>query len=180
MVCDQPILQISPKLGLNRVKAEGKHAKTLFRRLRYNAEKHYSIVECHPYTGRTHQLRVHLQFLGHPVANDPIYCNRKVFGINLGKGGEGDDEDIITRLGRMGKTEVAEAEAYHEEIVDEHQRRKAEKLTGELCDKCKTPLYSDPGPHELGIYLHARRYECGEGAWSYETALPDWALEGGE
>ncbi|KAF8249597.1 pseudouridine synthase [Wilcoxina mikolae CBS 423.85] len=177
IICDQPILQISPKLGLNRIKADGKPAKTLFRRLRYNATKNYSIVECHPYTGRTHQLRVHLQFLGYPIANDPIYCNRKVFGVNLGKGGEGDDEDIITRLNRMGKTEVAEAEAYHEEIVNEHQRKKAEKMTGEVCEVCATPLYSDPGPHELGIYLHAKKYECEGGAWCYETSLPEWALE---
>ncbi|KAA8912902.1 DRAP deaminase [Sphaerosporella brunnea] len=179
VVCDQPILQISPKLGLNRVKANGKHAKTLFRRIHYNAQNDYSIVECHPYTGRTHQLRVHLQYLGHPITNDPIYCNRKVFGPSLGKGGEGDDEDIITRLNKMGKSEVAEAEAYHKEIVDEHQKRKAEKMTGELCKICDTPLYSDPGPHELGIYLHAKRYECADGAWAYETSLPDWALEDG-
>jgi tRNA pseudouridine synthase 9 len=30
--------------------------------------------------------------------------------------------------------------------------------------------------HELGIYLHARRYRCEEGKWDYETGLPDWAL----
>ena len=75
------------------------------------------MVQCLPFTGRTHQIRVHLQFLGHPIANDPIYCNRKVFGPNLGVGGEGDDEDIITRLSRMGKEEVAEAVAYHDELV---------------------------------------------------------------
>jgi tRNA pseudouridine synthase 9 len=122
---------------------------------------------------------VHLQYLGHPITNDPIYCNRKVFGPNLGKGGEGDDEDIITRLNKMGKTEVAEAEAYHKEMVETHQKKKAEKMTGELCEVCDTPLYSDPGPHELGIYLHAKKYACEEGAWEYETSLPDWALEDG-
>ncbi|KAI5816321.1 DRAP deaminase [Pyronema omphalodes] len=177
IICDQPILQISPKLGLNRVKANGKHARTLFRRLRYVPEHNYSIVECHPYTGRTHQLRVHLQFLGHPISNDPIYCNRKVFGVNLGKGGEGDDEDIITRLNRMGKEEVAMAEQYHQDMVKEHLEKKAEKMTGEFCEVCQTPLYSDPGEHELGIFLHAKKYECEDGAWSYETDPPKWALE---
>ncbi|KAK3081525.1 hypothetical protein LTS18_005787 [Coniosporium uncinatum] len=76
----------------------------------------------------------------------------------------------------MGKDEVAEAVAYHDEMVDEYNKRKAEKMTGELCEVCDTPLYSDPGTHELGIYLHAKRYACEGGKWEYETSLPEWAL----
>lgn len=190
IVCEQPILQISPKLGLNRVRANGKEARTVFKRLAYypprepgldatgKPKEGYSIVRCRPLTGRTHQLRVHLQFLGHPISNDPIYCNQRVFGADLGKASSNgeDDEDIMTRLSRMGKSEVADAVAYHDEMVDEYNRKKAEKMTGELCEVCQTPLYSDPGLHELGIYLHARKYADAEGAWSYETGLPKWAL----
>lgn len=33
----------------------------------------YSLVEAHPLTGRTHQLRVHFAALSHPVAGDPVY-----------------------------------------------------------------------------------------------------------
>jgi hypothetical protein len=54
------------------VRASGKPAKTLLKRLRHVAAKGYSIVECHPFTGRTHQIRVHLQYLGHPIVNDPV------------------------------------------------------------------------------------------------------------
>jgi tRNA pseudouridine synthase 9 len=203
IVCEKPILQISPKLGLNRVRANGKEAKTVFKRMAYYPPKDdgkngdaqengnvdsegmewkkkrgYSIVRCFPITGRTHQLRVHLQFLGHPITNDPIYANQRVFGPALGRGQAEDenDDDIITRLSRMGKEEVADAVAYHDEMVDQYNKRKAEKMTGELCDICDTPLYSDPGVHELGIYLHARRYHSGDGKWDYETKLPDWAL----
>jgi tRNA pseudouridine synthase 9 len=119
-----------------------------------------------------------LQYLGHPIANDPIYANQRVFGPSLGRGHSEDenDEDIMTRLSRMGKEEVADAVAYHDEMVDQYNKRKAEKMTGETCDVCDTPLYSDPGVHELGIYLHARRYHCGEGKWDYQTDLPEWAL----
>lgn len=200
VVCEKPILQISPKLGLNRVRANGKEARTVFRRLAYyppredrekpsvdekDAEgkpwkrlRGYSIVRCMPLTGRTHQIRVHLQFLGHPISNDPIYANQRVFGPSLAAEDDrsDDDEDIMTRLSKMGKSEVAEAVAYHDEMVDEYNKRKAEKLSGEKCEVCKTPLYSDPGAHELGIYLHARKYACEEGRWSYETPLPAWAL----
>jgi tRNA pseudouridine synthase 9 len=141
-------------------------------------KKGYSIVRCMPITGRTHQLRVHLQYLGHPISNDPIYANQRVFGPSLGRGHSEDenDEDIMTRLSRMGKEEIADAVAYHDEMVDQYNKRKAEKMTGETCDICDTPLYSDPGVHELGIYLHARRYHSGDGRWDYETDLPEWAL----
>ena len=187
VICEQPILQISPKLGLNRVRANGKEARTVFRRLAYYPsstsngaleKEGYSIVRCLPLTGRTHQLRVHLQFLGHPITNDPIYSNARVFGPDLGKSSSSadDDESVMDRLGRMGKEEVAEAVAYHDEMVTDYEKKKAEKMTGEKCEVCGTDLYSDPGAHELGIYLHAMRYADMEGSWSYETGLPEWAL----
>ncbi len=209
ITCEQPVMQISPKLGLNRARASGKKARTVFKRLAYyppvkepdgknwavedtRSEKEkvrdskmewkvkegHSIVQCLPVTGRTHQLRVHLQFLGHPVANDPIYCNQRVFGPGLAAGDalSDNDDDIISRLSKMGKSEVAEAMAYHDEIMEEYNKKKAEKMTGYLCEICDTPLYSDPGVHELGIYLHAKRYACDQGRWAYETPLPDWAL----
>ena len=206
VLCQEPILLISPKLGLNRVRPHGKTARTLFKRLAYYRPKSnnkteldgtiapaddstsrkpcgkyshgYSIVKCSPLTGRTHQIRVHLQFLGFPIANDPIYCNQKVFGPALARGDDtaNDDTNIIDRLSRMGKSEVAEAVAYHDELVSQYEKAKAEKMTGEVCSICDTPLYSDPGSHELGIYLHAKKYECQEGKWTYESSLPDWAL----
>lgn len=33
----------------------------------------FSLVEAHPITGRTHQIRVHFAWLGHPIVGDPIY-----------------------------------------------------------------------------------------------------------
>jgi 23S rRNA pseudouridine1911/1915/1917 synthase len=35
-----------------------------------------ALVECQPRTGRTHQIRVHLKHLGHPVVGDPVYGRR--------------------------------------------------------------------------------------------------------
>lgn len=37
----------------------------------------YSLLELSPHTGRTHQLRVHMQHLHHPIVSDPIYGFRK-------------------------------------------------------------------------------------------------------
>ncbi|KAJ6443525.1 NTPase [Purpureocillium lavendulum] len=211
VVCDQPILQISPKLGLNRVRANGKTARTVFKKLAYYPpserelahmaaaaetqhdgadDNHhakpwlnkggYSVVRCLPVTGRTHQIRVHLQYLGHPIQNDPIYANQRVWGFDLGQsdadGTHNTDEDVISRLSRMGKEEVAQAVVYYDEMVDKYEKRRAEKMTGELCAVCDTPLYSDPGAHELSLWLHSLRYEDAGGAWSYTSPLPKWAL----
>ncbi len=40
-------------------------------------EQGYSLVECHPKTGRTHQLRVHLAQLQHPIVSDQIYGGKR-------------------------------------------------------------------------------------------------------
>jgi 23S rRNA pseudouridine1911/1915/1917 synthase len=49
----------------------GKSAITRYRVIR--SWKDHSLVLLCPRTGRTHQLRVHLQYLGHPITGDPIY-----------------------------------------------------------------------------------------------------------
>ena len=39
--------------------------------------KNASLIECKLDTGRTHQIRVHMKYINHPVVNDPIYNNSK-------------------------------------------------------------------------------------------------------
>lgn len=39
--------------------------------------KDYTLIECQLETGRTHQIRVHMQYIKHPVAGDPLYGRRK-------------------------------------------------------------------------------------------------------
>jgi 23S rRNA pseudouridine1911/1915/1917 synthase len=54
----------------------GKHAVTHYRVLeRFGFG---TLVECKLETGRTHQIRVHMQFLGHPLFNDPEYGGNKI------------------------------------------------------------------------------------------------------
>jgi 23S rRNA pseudouridine1911/1915/1917 synthase len=52
---------------------EGKSAKTEFVPLEYDAELDTTLVECKPYTGRLHQIRIHLFHVKHPILGDPIY-----------------------------------------------------------------------------------------------------------
>lgn len=51
----------------------GKEAETLFKPHSYHEESDTSLVLCQPLTGRTHQIRVHLQMVGVPIANDTVY-----------------------------------------------------------------------------------------------------------
>jgi 23S rRNA pseudouridine1911/1915/1917 synthase len=57
----------------------GKHAVTHFHVLeRY---KDYTLVECQLETGRTHQIRVHMKYIGFPLVGDPKYGPRKTLDI---------------------------------------------------------------------------------------------------
>ncbi|KAG5644501.1 hypothetical protein DXG03_008243 [Asterophora parasitica] len=87
ITCEEPLLTVDRQMGLNIVHPEGKPAKTIFNRIRYDPNTDTSVVRCRPLTGRSHQIRVHLQFLGHPIANDPVYSETKIWGETLGKGG---------------------------------------------------------------------------------------------
>ncbi len=53
--------------------ATGKSAKTHFVPLEYDANLDVTLVECFPYTGRTHQIRIHLFHVKHPIIGDPLY-----------------------------------------------------------------------------------------------------------
>ena len=35
----------------------------------------YTLIDCKLFTGRTHQIRVHLQYTRHPIVGDPVYCS---------------------------------------------------------------------------------------------------------
>ncbi|KAI0343606.1 pseudouridine synthase [Trametopsis cervina] len=87
VVCEEPLLTVDRQMGLNIVHPEGKHAKTVFTKLHYDANTDSSVLHCRPLTGRSHQIRVHLQWLGYPIANDPIYSEARIWGPNGGKGG---------------------------------------------------------------------------------------------
>ena len=57
----------------------GKEATTHFRVLeRFSS---YTFVECRLQTGRTHQIRVHMAYIGHPLLGDPKYGKKSPFAI---------------------------------------------------------------------------------------------------
>ncbi|MDX3773856.1 RluA family pseudouridine synthase [Chromatiaceae bacterium AAb-1] len=57
---------------------QGKPSVTEFRVLQVDAESAQSRVELYPVTGRSHQLRLHLQAIGHPILGDTLYAPQSV------------------------------------------------------------------------------------------------------
>lgn len=70
-IIDMPIERNPKKPQTFRVGSNGKSAQTKYKTIQSNAK--YSLVELTPQTGRTHQLRVHLKHLGHPIVGDTFY-----------------------------------------------------------------------------------------------------------
>jgi RluA family pseudouridine synthase len=60
-----------------RVDPNGQEAITHYRILNANiCDNKYSLLECHIETGRTHQIRVHMAYIGHPILGDKAYGDR--------------------------------------------------------------------------------------------------------
>jgi len=138
---DQPIACKSHREAIHCIREEdGKPAQTVFSSLATCALSDgtvHSLVLCEPLTGRTHQIRLHLQWLGCPIANDPLYgplgvgstaaahaheqgagdggCADSASGDALreeGAGGEGGGESA-SRVGGSGAGDGADGEDPH-------------------------------------------------------------------
>lgn len=52
---------------------KGKESTTIIKPISYDKEKNQTLVSAIPLTGRQHQIRVHLNFIGHKIVGDPLY-----------------------------------------------------------------------------------------------------------
>ena len=71
---DLPLITDWPNRPKQKVDHEhGKPSQTFYTRLNKNTDENNSRLELVPITGRSHQLRVHMQSLGHPIVGDNLY-----------------------------------------------------------------------------------------------------------
>jgi RluA family pseudouridine synthase len=106
--CDLPLVPNGNKKHLTVIdKYKGKPSGTAFRVL-FQAGN-YSVVEAKPLTGRTHQIRVHLAALGHPIVCDNLYGknsrSKNEDGVYLSsfkrnwRGNAPEERPLLSRLG---------------------------------------------------------------------------------
>ncbi len=75
---DLPILLDWPQRPRHIIDANGRPSQTLWRCLQSDPESQSSLLLLRPLTGRTHQLRVHLKAIGHPIWGDALYAPEAV------------------------------------------------------------------------------------------------------
>ena len=64
-----------------KVSVTGQQAITQYKKIQHNSSSSFVLLK--PLTGRTHQLRVHMAYLGHPIAGDPLYDLGDEYYLNL-------------------------------------------------------------------------------------------------
>eukprot|EP01012_Entosiphon_sulcatum_P015248 TRINITY_DN20246_c0_g1_i1.p1 TRINITY_DN20246_c0_g1~~TRINITY_DN20246_c0_g1_i1.p1 ORF type:complete len:467 (+),score=62.34 TRINITY_DN20246_c0_g1_i1:27-1427(+) len=163
-----------------------KAARTLFQGKWYDPETDHSLVMCFPKTGRTHQIRLHLQSLDHPILNDPCYGNAPCFTEPPkplpplpppADNGFGADE-------RVPSWQAATAEEPEECEISgpAPKRRRLESLSFQHeiiahCPDCPESTDPPPDPNSLFICLHAVALELDLGGTRerIEAPPPWWA-----
>lgn len=100
---DQPIMQHPGKQGMMVINKKGKAAITDYQVVEEFGK--FSLLSFRIHTGRTHQIRVHMQFLGHSIVCDELYGDPKPIMVSsirkkykLAKA-EDEERPILARLG---------------------------------------------------------------------------------
>lgn len=163
------------------IASNGKHAVSVFQLLSYDQHTNTSLVACSPLTGRGHQLRVHLQFIGHPIHNDVEY------------GGSINPEFVIEREIQSVQAIIASrmATSLHDDSVSVEEAKAAISV-------CKCCQSGEDGVKScfqsaqlLGkghmIDLHAYKYSItfkqksianeGKSDIEFTASLPSWASD---
>lgn len=168
-----PLRCLSARDGVWQCHQDGKPSETLVKLL-HCPESETSVMQCKPVTGRTHQIRLHLQLVGFPIANDPCYGGKLHFGesaerleeieaakrankdtssdVSLGDGGNQDDNVRATLTSK--KHVDLSTPRQESESEDEFMRR-----TCAWCRVDEAEAFNETQLHCARIWLHALEYK---------------------
>jgi 23S rRNA-/tRNA-specific pseudouridylate synthase len=168
-----------------------KPSQTAFGVVRYDEQTDSTVLLCQPMTGRTHQIRLHLRFLGHSIANDPNYGGDMWYGNKEGEATCVQAQNLLDELnaGTTPETSTLDTPATQEEIetLGKVQQGEGQSFSDFIQNTCVWCARSRGGGvnrtmlellvRSPGIWLHAIQYTLGEGKRkvSYRTKLPKWS-----
>lgn len=199
-----PIGVVSQRDGVHACDPDGKPSLSIFRCLGYDPDSDTSLVACRPYTGRTHQLRLHLQLLGVPIANDPCYGGELFYGNADAKSKALQAISQLRTEGTIPLSKIPHMEGYSNtdlssleatsDAVGQGPHLLEHPLEGEgedeylmrTCRYCRenSSLELEQLLHCDGIWLHALKYAGPPGGgssgtdscgWSFQAPDPVWA-----
>lgn len=181
----------------------GKDAETIIKSIWYDPKTDTSLMECRPITGKTHQIRVHLKSIGHPIVNDTCYGGKFLGNLLLKyldqkKNNEDKDNDdkeaqekIVKKikLDENGKDKVIDVKEKEQkksenlnlkEKSEQEEEKKEEPKSNDKDGKNQkeedgSPEFreKDLNSHVMEIWLHSYKYKFR--GELYCTKMPYWA-----
>jgi 23S rRNA-/tRNA-specific pseudouridylate synthase len=145
-----------------------KYAETFFKKVFYDEKSNTSLVLAKPKTGRTHQIRIHLRYLGYPIANDPCYG-----GIIY------NDLKELMEYNTKGKInpDLLKFQQFIPEekeiIVNEEIPSEENEYTNTVHDSNKNESISVSEMYCYKIWLHSWKYKFDK--YEFTTKIPEWA-----
>jgi 23S rRNA pseudouridine955/2504/2580 synthase/23S rRNA pseudouridine1911/1915/1917 synthase len=110
-----------PKQGKVRIDPGGRPSKTVYKVI--ENFKQFSLLEVYPLTGRTHQIRIHLQAIGHALAIDPVYSGVSRIGIERFKRIQRNQDEKKKSLMARLSLHAYELQFHSPEILNGYQFR---------------------------------------------------------
>lgn len=156
-------VEVGDNQGNSTAPVKGKAACTKFTRISTNGK--HSIVLCEPVTGRTHQIRVHLQYTGHPIANDMLYLSEFLSSRSA--------EGLSADRAAAKSCSPPEPTSLGNGISDMANDSNEDFSIDPMCTNCPNLAPKGYEGNEEGLWLHCVKYSGPD--WIYECPHPDWA-----
>jgi tRNA pseudouridine31 synthase len=165
---DAPVHTVDPAAGLRSICASGKSSTSVFRFVSYDPILDASVVACRPITGRNHQLRLHLSWMGYPIIGDTQYGGRSLsLEVNSSSSIVKQASNTIVELMLQRMSSERQGSICDDKTPSSDRRLTLEQRARRACSSCsrlsKEDIIDSFSPSQLlqdghEIQLHALRY----------------------